>query len=185
MASGYTAKQVTRITGIAYQTLHLWAKSGLIPPSIAPAAGRGTERVYSFQDLVALRVAGELRKSGISTRHLQQVVQHLRQHEFLENPMAEAKLVVAGKDVLMVRSKEELISVLQNPRQGCLAFVVDIEATVKNVRAAAEGAARPSQDREPTIRISTDRKDAAADRMKAAKEVRKPKLAGKRPRRAS
>jgi DNA-binding transcriptional MerR regulator len=36
---GYTAKQVTAVTGVAYQTLNHWARAGLVEPSIARAAG--------------------------------------------------------------------------------------------------------------------------------------------------
>jgi DNA-binding transcriptional MerR regulator len=116
------------MTGISYQTLHLWAKSGFIPPSITPASGRGSERVYSFADLVALRVAAELRKSGVSTRSLKEITRYLRQRGF-QNPMAETKLVIVGSDVVLVENQEQLISALNSPGQSCLKFVVDIGKT--------------------------------------------------------
>src|ERR1035438_6970559 len=66
VTEGYTAKQVTAITGVSYQTLNHWARTGLVEPSIAQAAGSGSERIYSFRDLIALKLAGELRKNGVS-----------------------------------------------------------------------------------------------------------------------
>ena len=138
MNVGYSAKEVVRITGVKYRTLDFWAKSGVVEPTIAKATGTGTDRIYSFRDMVALRVARELRESGISTQALRKVVTFLREEEGLENPLADARLVVVGRDVMMVTSDAELISVLQAPGQTCLAFVLDLARTVAELRQAAE-----------------------------------------------
>jgi hypothetical protein len=67
---GFTASQVVKLTSVPYSTLNLWAKKGLVEPSVSPGTGTGSERVYSFSDLVALKVAFELRKAGVSTSSL-------------------------------------------------------------------------------------------------------------------
>jgi DNA-binding transcriptional MerR regulator len=126
MQVGFVPRQVTRLTGVPYSTLNLWAKNGLVCPSIARAEGSGTERIYSFTDLVALKVAFELRKAGVTTRSLKRVVEFLRTNEDFEIPLAEARLIVSGRDVIVVKNKSELISALQNPGQGCLSFVLDL-----------------------------------------------------------
>ena len=135
--AGYTAKQVTTVTGISYQTLNHWARTGLVEPSIARAAGRGTERVYSFRDLVTLKVAMELRSGGIATRALRKVIDFLRGSNDLETPISSSRLVVTPDDVVLVRSNRELISVLKKPGQSYLAFVLDLPRTVVAVREAA------------------------------------------------
>ena len=114
---GFTARQVVKLTGVPYSTLNLWAKNGLVQPSVAPGTGTGSERVYSFSDLVALKVAFELRRSGVTTSSLKKVVDFLRQSEHMEKPLSEARLVVSGRDVAIVR-KGELVSVLSKPGQG-------------------------------------------------------------------
>ena len=135
---GYTAKQVTAVTGVSYQTLNLWARTGLVEPSIAQAAGTGSERVYSFRDLIALRLAVELRRGGVTTRALRKVIDFLRSRDGLENPLAEARLVVTDTDIVLVRSSKELISVLKKPGQAYLAFVLDLPRTVIALKEAAE-----------------------------------------------
>jgi DNA-binding transcriptional MerR regulator len=130
MQVGFTPRQVTRLTGVPYSTLNLWAKKGLIRPSVSEGAGSGSERIYSFSDLVALKVAFELRKSGVTTRSLEKVVQFLRENEGLEQPLAAARLIVSGRDVLVVRNDRELVSALAKPGQGCLSFVVDLPRTL-------------------------------------------------------
>lgn len=126
---GFTARQVVKLTGVPYSTLNLWARNGLVQPTVAPGTGTGSERVYSFADLVALKVAFELRKSGVTTSSLKKVVEFLRQHEQMDMPLSEARLVVTGRDVAIV-SKGELVSILSKPGQGYLSFVVDFPRMV-------------------------------------------------------
>ncbi|MBZ5490322.1 MAG: MerR family transcriptional regulator [Acidobacteriia bacterium] len=125
MQVGFTPRQVTRLTGVPYSTLNLWAKKGLIRPSVSEGVGSGSERIYSFSDLVALKVAFELRKSGVTTSSLKKVVKFLHEDEEIEKPLSEVRLVVTGGDVAIVR-EGELISVLSRPGQGYLSFVVDL-----------------------------------------------------------
>src|ERR1700693_5715502 len=134
---GYTAKQVTVVTGVSYQTLNHWARTGLVEPSIAQAAGTGTERIYSFRDLIALRLAVELRRGGVSPRALRKVIECLRNSKGLESPLSEARLVVTEIDVVLVRSSKELISALKRPGQAYLAFVLDLPRTVVDLKEAA------------------------------------------------
>jgi DNA-binding transcriptional MerR regulator len=130
MKIGFTPRQVMRLTGVPYSTLNLWAKNGLLQPSIATGTGSGSERVYSFSDLIALKVAFELRKAGVTTRSLRAVIKFVRDTEGIENPLAEARLVVSGRDVILVKNHEELVSVLSKPGQNCLRFVVDLPQTL-------------------------------------------------------
>ena len=57
---GYRVPEVCRIIGISYRQLDYWARTELVRPSIQDAQGSGTQRLYSFQDLVELRVIKKL-----------------------------------------------------------------------------------------------------------------------------
>lgn len=135
---GFTARQVVKLTGVPYSTLNLWAKKGLVQPSVSPGTGTGSERVYSFSDLVALKVAFELRKAGVSTSSLKKVIQFLSENEGYEKPLANARLVVSGRDVIVVRNSNELVSALSKPGQSCLSFVVDLPRTLGDLAEIAE-----------------------------------------------
>jgi len=130
MKVGFTPKQVTRLTGVPYSTLNLWANKGLVRPSVAEGLGSGSERVYSVRDLVALKVAFALRKAGVTTRSLEKVVQFLRNSEGMDYPLAEARLIVTGRDVVVANGDRELVSALSQPGQSCLSFVVDLPQTL-------------------------------------------------------
>jgi DNA-binding transcriptional MerR regulator len=73
LANGFSADVTRRIVGISYRQLVYWDKTGLLKPAIKQARGRGTRRVYSFEDLVELRVIAGLLTPGISLRTVRKV----------------------------------------------------------------------------------------------------------------
>ncbi len=103
-------------------------------PSIADADGIGTERKYTFKDLVALRVARELREAGVSTHALGRVMDRLRLWKGVENPLAESTLIVSGRDIHWVTGCQQAMSILSKPGQSVFAFMVDLGRTVHEVK---------------------------------------------------
>lgn len=103
-------------------------------PGVIDAKGKGSRRLYSFRDLVALRTAKELRDMGVPLQTLRKVVGFLRRVKGLENPLAEARLVVSGNDVLFVQNQEELVSLLRTPGQGVLRLVLDLPKIIEELR---------------------------------------------------
>lgn len=133
---GFTAGEASKLTGVPYDRLDYWARSGFLRPGVAGAKGRGSKRLYSFRDLVALRTAKELREMGVPLQTLRKVVNYLRRAKGLENPLAEARLVVSGSDILLLNAHEELVSVLRAPGQGVLWLVLDLPKVVEELRTA-------------------------------------------------
>jgi DNA-binding transcriptional MerR regulator len=95
----FSTGDAVRICGVSFRNIDYWARTKFIAPSIAEAKGTGTERRYSFSDLLALRVARELREAGVSTQSLRRVVEFLRARKGWTNPLAECHLIVTGSDV--------------------------------------------------------------------------------------
>ena len=54
--TGYRGPTACRAAGITYRQLDYWARTGLVEPSIRPASGSGTQRIYSLCDIVVLKV---------------------------------------------------------------------------------------------------------------------------------
>ena len=52
---GYRGPTACAAAGITYRQLDYWARTGLVEPGIRPAAGSGTQRLYSFRDVLVLR----------------------------------------------------------------------------------------------------------------------------------
>lgn len=136
----FTAGQASRLSGVRYRTLDYWATSHFLPPSAQMAEGTGTQRGYTFRDLVQLRVAKRLRDAGISLQGLRRVKQRLQEERQLEAPFAETYLVTNGRDVYEVkRGKDDVWSLLQQPGQRSFPWVIlDLAQTVAEVREAVE-----------------------------------------------
>lgn len=172
---GFTARQVVKLTGVPYSTLNLWAKNGLVQPSVASGSGTGTERIYNFSDLVALKVAFGLRKSGVSTSALKKVVDFLRDDENMNKPLAEARLIVSGRDVAMVR-EGELVSVLSRPGQSYLKFVVDLPQVLGELVIVADSAktfACGIASGEPVTKTEKKRPTSVVSRVSRARAHRR------------
>ncbi len=132
---GFSTVQVERLTGIGAKTLHFWDRSGFLSPSLVAAHGTGSRRIYSFRDLVALRVAAQLRDAGISLQSLRKVMSALREMHGLEQPLAETYLVTNGHDVFE-KHGEDVMSVLRQPDQVMFSFVIDLSRTVETLQEA-------------------------------------------------
>lgn len=134
----FSTGDAVRITGVSFRNIDYWARTKFIVPSIADAKGTGTERKYSFSDLLALRVARELREAGISTQSLRRVVDFLRTRKSVTNPLAECHLIVTGSDVQVATSREKIMSALLRPGQTSFAFVFDLARTVGEMKQEIE-----------------------------------------------
>jgi DNA-binding transcriptional MerR regulator len=131
---GYLIGQVERLTGVERRTLDFWDKSGFIAPTVQQGRGKGSQRLWGFDDLVALKVAGQLRALGVSLQALRKVAAYLRGRTPPAS-FANTFLVSDGVDVFE-RSGDALISTLRRPGQSTLAWIVDVGAIVEELEAA-------------------------------------------------
>jgi DNA-binding transcriptional MerR regulator len=143
----FSTGEAVRITGVSFRNIDYWARTHFIVPSIAEARGTGTERKYSFSDLLALRVARELREAGVSTQSLRRIVDFLRARKGLTQPLAGCRLIVTGSDVQVATSPEKVMSALLRPGQTSLAFVFDLARTVHEMKREIDARKRKSPAR--------------------------------------
>ena len=100
--TGFNADIVQRLTGITYRQLDYWDTTALVRPSIRSAQGKGSRRVYSFQDVVEVRVVSRMLASGVSLPTVRKAVRYLTQHfDHVARPLAQLTLVADGKRVLV------------------------------------------------------------------------------------
>src|SRR5579862_4316717 len=100
---GFRGPQVCSVVGITYRQLDYWARTSLLRPSISEARGSGTQRRYSYQDLVQLKVIKRLLDAGISLQSARRAIDCLR--EDLGADLAAAKLVLMGTHSVLAKSK--------------------------------------------------------------------------------
>ena len=62
---GFLCKEAAEIVGVTYRQIDYWARTNLVKPSLATARGSGTRRMYSYRDLLELRIIKKLLDAGI------------------------------------------------------------------------------------------------------------------------
>src|SRR5438552_18683847 len=78
--AGFGSTIVLKLTGVTYRQLDYWARTGLVGSSIRQAAGHGSRRLYSFEDLAALRVVARLLDAGLSLQAVRRAIEYLKRH---------------------------------------------------------------------------------------------------------
>jgi DNA-binding transcriptional MerR regulator len=117
---GFRGPQVCSIVGITYRQLDYWARTDLVRPSITDARGSGTQRTYSFQDLVRLKVVKSLLDAGVKLQTARKAIDYLR--EDLGDDWATASLVLNGSNSVLARTDDALIDLVRHG-QGVLNIV--------------------------------------------------------------
>jgi DNA-binding transcriptional MerR regulator len=115
--AGFSGTKAATIVGITYRQLDYWARTDLIRPSLADASGSGSRRLYSYRDLLELRVIKSLLDAGIKLESVRTAFEYLRTQ--VETDIASAHLVISGSDVILCDG-EQLIDVMRRGGQGVL-----------------------------------------------------------------
>jgi DNA-binding transcriptional MerR regulator len=109
--TGYRGPTACSAAGITYRQLDYWARTGLVEPSVRGAHGSGSQRLYSFRDILVLKVVKRLLDTGISLQQIRAAVHHLRDHG--TGDLAEVTLMSDGVSVYECTSADEVVDLLQ------------------------------------------------------------------------
>ncbi len=107
---GYRGPTACSAAGITYRQLDYWARTGLVEPSVRAAQGSGSQRLYSFRDILVLKVVKRLLDTGISLQQIRAAVQHLRDRG--TDDLAEVTLMSDGVSVYECMSADEVVDLL-------------------------------------------------------------------------
>jgi DNA-binding transcriptional MerR regulator len=108
---GYRGPTACAAAGITYRQLDYWARTGLVEPSVRPARGSGSQRLYGFRDILVLRVVKSLLKAGITLQQIRVAVTFLREHGATD--LARITLMSDGVSVYACTSRDEVVDLLQ------------------------------------------------------------------------
>jgi len=118
---GYRGTTACAAAGISYRQLDYWARTGLVEPSVRPATGSGSQRLYGFRDILVLRVVKRLLDTGISLQQIRAAVAYLREHG--ASDVAQITLMSDGASVYACTSPDEVVDLLQGG-QGVFGIAV-------------------------------------------------------------
>jgi len=159
---GYRGVTACHAVAISYRQLDYWARTGLVVPSIRDASGSGTQRLYSFRDMVVLKVVKRLLDAGVSLQNIRKAIDALRSRG--AEDLAGITLISDGTTVYECRSPEEVVDLLQGGQgvfgiaiggafkeiQGSLAHLPAERAGDEETVPSAQGAAGADGD-EPEV----------------------------------
>jgi len=151
--TGYSGPQVCSIVGISYRQLDYWARTELVRPSLADAHGSGTQRRYSYRDLVRLKVIKSLLDAGVKLQTARRAIEYLREDGA---DWETASLVLEGTDSVLARDGDDLVDLVRRG-QGVL-NIVPLGHVVEELDARIHELAPPS---EPAVAPARPERGAA------------------------
>jgi DNA-binding transcriptional MerR regulator len=107
---GYRGPTACAAAGITYRQLDYWARTGLVEPSVRAAHGSGSQRLYSFRDILVLKAVKRLLDTGISLQQIRAAVDHLRDRTIGDLPRL--TLMSDGISVYECASADEVVDLL-------------------------------------------------------------------------
>jgi transposase-like protein len=140
---GYRVPEVCRIVGISYRQLDYWARTELVRPSVRDAGGSGTQRLYSFQDLLQLKVVKNLLDAGVSLQQIRKAIEYLQDSK---QSLHGVTLISDGRRIYTPESPEAVVDLISRG-QGVFAIAVDkvwtdLEGSLAKVKKPSRRAVR-------------------------------------------
>lgn len=134
---GYRGPTASKAAGITYRQLDYWARTGLVGASLRGAEGSGTQRLYSFRDVLVLKVVKRLLDTGVSLQQIRTAVEYLRERGVED--LAQITLMSDGASVYECTSADEVIDLVQGG-QGVYGIAVgrvwrEVEGTLSELPA--------------------------------------------------
>ena len=132
---GYRGPVACAAAGITYRQLDYWARTGLVEPSVRGASGSGSQRLYSFTDILVLRIVKRLIDTGVSLPNIRAAVEHLRERG--SEDLARMTLMSDGASIYECRSADEVVDLVRGG-QGVFGIAVgsvwrEVEGTLASL----------------------------------------------------
>ena len=142
-AEGYRGIVAAKAAGISYRQLDYWARTDLVEPTVQTATGSGSQRLYSFRDILVLKLVKRLLDTGISLQQIRIAVEQLRSAGI--DDLTGTTLMSDGASVYLCTSSDQVID-LVNRGQGVFGIAVgavlrEVETTLIEFDAAPVAAA--------------------------------------------
>ncbi len=118
---GYRGPIACSAADITYRQLDYWARTGLVEPSIRTASGSGSQRLYSFRDILVLRIVKRLIDTGVSLPNIRAAVKHLNDRG--DTDLAQITLMSDGASIYECRSETDVIDLVRGG-QGVFGIAV-------------------------------------------------------------
>ena len=129
----FNTKTVCSITELTNRQVDYWDRTHFIKPSLAEASGYGTARLYSFNDLVQLKVAKTLIDKGVSLQKIRKAITWLKKNfPEVEKPLAQMKFLTDGETIFVLAKDKGVI--LDTLARGQLVMAIAIGEIIEELK---------------------------------------------------
>lgn len=111
----FSGHRAADLAGITYRQLDYWARTDLVRPTAQDARGSGSRRRYSYGDVLKLKTIKRLLDAGISFETVRDLFEVLA--GVLDRDETDAKVVIDGGRILLIRGNGELIDLVNEGRR--------------------------------------------------------------------
>jgi len=158
---GYRGPIACAAAGISYRQLDYWARTGLVVPSVRGAQGSGSQRLYSFRDVLVLKVVKRLLDTGVSLHNIRVAIDLVRARGIED--LAQITLLSDGSSVYECTSQDEIIDLLAG---GQAVFGIAVGRVVREME--GQLAELPSERATTSTGLSVDELAARRRRRTSA-----------------
>jgi len=134
-ADYYKSQDVCKITGLTYKQLDYYDRTKFLSPSINQALGYGTKRMYSFNDLLKLKVVKNLLDAGVGLQKIRKTKKYLEMTGNGEDDFLKVTLISDGSTVYACYSDQEIIDTLNS---GQAVFGIALEKVYNKLKKDVE-----------------------------------------------
>jgi DNA-binding transcriptional MerR regulator len=113
MQQGYTGPEVCKITRITYRQLDHWTTSNLIKASIRSIKGSGFHRIYSFQDIIQIKLVNKLREAGVSLQKIRLALTNMENVLGEDINISDVSVFSDGKSIYVISDNDQMIDLLK------------------------------------------------------------------------
>ena len=156
---GYRGPTACAVAGITYRQLDYWARTSLVEPSVREAAGSGSQRLYSFRDILVLKIVKKLLDAGVSLQNIRTAIATLRDRGVAD--LGEITLMSDGTTVYECTSADEVVDLLQG---GQAVFAIAVGRQVRDVEGSL--AQLPAERAQPGADTTAVAEDELAKRRR-------------------
>ena len=158
---GYRGPTACAAAGITYRQLDYWARTGLVAPSVRTATGSGTQRLYSFRDILVLKIVKKLLDAGISLQNIRTAISTLRDRGVED--LGQITLMSDGTTVYECTSTDEVVDLLQG---GQAVFAIAVGRHVRDVEGSLAQLPGERAHADPTSDTGAAESDELASRRR-------------------
>ena len=140
----FNTKTVCNITDLTNRQVDYWDRTHFIKPSLKEASGYGTARLYSFIDLVQLKVAKTLIDKGVSLQKIRKTITWLKKNfPEVDKPLAQMKFLTDGETIFILAEKDKVI--LDTLAKGQLVMAIAIGEIIESLKGEVKKISREKE----------------------------------------